>query len=254
MSLFTALALALAGPVQAVAPPAPPVVAKPAPKALPPAAFTSGPVREDARRLAQLIIPEDLYLAFTERVVASGIRQYGEQFTELEQEHPGVVDALAIEFGRIGRAHAKELLPQTYDRYARALAAHFTPASVVELSDFYRSRSGQKLIVGKFAGYDFGPMLEKWSEDPDAGITESEIAELNRDAVGKVFEHLDRSDIDALLAFARKPAFASLRAFAPTMVALEAQIASEPDAALEAKMEKAMIEVMGRFKIGSETS
>ena len=253
--LFLALA-ALAAPAAAgPAPePAPKAVSKPSAKSLPPAAFTSGPVRADARRLAELIMPEDLYLSFMERAVIAGIEQNKEEFAELDQEHPGLVDALAAKLGKVGRDHAREQLGVTYDRYARAFASHFTAADIGQLSDFYRSRIGQKIIVGKFAGLDLSPLLDKFAQDPDAAITEGDISDLNKDAVGKLFQHLDRSDFAALFTFMRTPAFKSLNAFTPTMLALEAQIASEPDPELDAKLERAVAEVMGRFSVGSETS
>ncbi len=72
--------------------------------------------------------------------------------------------------------------------------------------------------------------------------------------MSKVFGHLDKSDIAALMAFARTPVYARLKAFGPTMNALEVQIATEPDPDFDAKMEAATKDIMARFPASQKTS
>ena len=245
--ILSAAAL-FAGAPAAAAPPAP-QPNSPSLQILPPAAFTSGPVRADARRLAQLLMPEQLYLDAIERGVWAAVDQAG-----LDDAEPAMVAAMRTELGKVTRLHQQADMPATYDRYARAFASHFTVAEVTQLTAFYGSRPGQKLVVGKLAGLDISNLLQKFAEDPDADITATDIQSLNRNAVSKVFEHLDKSDISALLAFARTPVYARLKAFSPTMNALEMQIASEPDPELDAKMEAVTKDIMARFPAAAETS
>ena len=244
-------AATLLASASAAAAPAPTPQSPPSAQVLPPAAFTSGPLRADARRLAELLLPEDLYLDAMERAVAAAI---GHPEAGLEAVSPALLEALSSELGKVTRLHEQASMSATYDRYGRALASHFTAEEVTKLAAFYGSRPGQKLIVGKLAGIDVSALLHKWIEDPDAVVTAADLQSLNRNAVSKVFKHLDESDIAALLAFARTPLFARLTAFAPTMTALEAQMASEPDPELDAKMKAAVNAVMARFPSATETS
>jgi hypothetical protein len=248
--MLVAVALIASAPSSA-APSAPAPPSAPSTQLLPPAAFTSGPVRADARRLAELLMPEDLYLDAMERAVATALVHAEAGFEHVD---PALLKALTSELGKVTRLHQQANMPATYDRYGRALASHFTVDDVTKLAGFYGSRPGQKLIVGKLAGLDISIMLHKWIEDPDADLTDADLKSLNRNAVSKVFEHLDKSDISALLAFARTPVFARLTAFVPTMTALETQIASEPDPELDAKMEAAVNAVMARFPAARGTS
>ena len=249
-TLLWAVVAAEAPPVVA-APPVPPAITTPNSRTLPPKAFTSGPVRADARRLAELIIPEDLYLGTIERAVIAGFEHSGSGSGDLD---PKLVEALRSELVRIMREHEKSQISATFDRYARAIGSHFSTAEVSKLSEFYTSRLGQKIIVGKFAGVDVSSLMDKWADDPNADVTASDIERINRSALGKVAQHLDESDVQAMRDFMRTPTFASLAAFAPTMNALEAQIASEPDAALDAKTEAAVNEILARFGLGKDIS
>ena len=197
------------------------------------------------------MMPEDLYLDAIERAVATAL---GHAEAGFEHVDPALLAALTSELGKVSRLHQQANMSATYDRYGRALASHFTVDEVTKLAGFYGSRPGQKIIVGKLAGLDISILLRKWIEDPDADLSAADLQSLNRNAVSKVFGHLDKSDIAALLAFARTPVFARLTAFVATMSALEAQIASEPDPELDAKMEAAVNAVMARFPAGRETS
>jgi hypothetical protein len=244
--LILSAAALVAGAAATAAPPAPQPNSSSV-QALPPAAFTSGPVRPDARRLAELLMPEKLYLDAIERGVWAAVDQAG-------LEDPALAAAMRTELGKVTRADEQADMPATYDRYARAFASHFTPAEVTQLASFYGSRAGQKIIVGKLAGLDISTLLQKWSENPDAEIGAADIASLNRNAVSKVFGHLDKSDIAALLAFARTPVYAKLKAFGPTMNALEVQIATEPDPDFDAKMEAVTKDIMARFPAAEQTS
>jgi hypothetical protein len=194
-------------------------------------------------------MPESLYLDAIERAVWAAVDQ-----ASLEDVNPALAAAMRIELAKVTRVHEQANMPATFDRYARALGSHFTAAEVTQLTSFYGSRAGQKLIVGKLAGMDISSLLLKFAEDPDADISATDVQNMNRSAVLKVFEHLDKSDISALAACARTPVFARLKAFGPTMNALEMQIASEPDPELDAKMEAATKDIIARFPPADETS
>ena len=243
--------------VQAAAQPAPvepPKFASPSPVSLPPNAFTLGPIRPEARQLAVLIMPDDLYLDLVERSVLAGFDQNSAEFADLYAENPGLVGALRTELAKVTRGYFEKHLPSDHDRYARAIGSSFTTDEIEELVRFYGSTVGQKMIVAKYTGMDLSPVIEKLGADPNATLNESDIRALNRSVVAKALPHFDQSDLDALLAFGRKPVFARLMAFVPVMTALEVQISAELDPEFDAAIERAASEVMARFSVGQTTS
>lgn len=224
------------------------------PAELPPNAFASGPVRADARRLAELLIPADLYLSSIRRIFLAGFDQVAKgEFADLEQQHPGLTDALRSEFAALAVADEERELNATYDRYARAIGAAFAEVDVATLHDFYDSRTGRKVIFAKFEGADYSSVLNKLAQDADAKITSADIAAVNRGAVGKMMGQLDHKDEAAFLAFSKTAAFAKLAAWTPTMAKLEVQIASEPDPEFDAEMDAVLNRVMARFGIELES-
>ena len=236
-------------------PSAPPASAAQDQTSLPPGAFTKGPVREDALRLSRLLTPEDLYLQLLERSVVAGFDSaVADDLAELDKEHPGLLDAVRAELVNVVREHSKLEMAAMHARYARAIAVHFGPADVVQLTDFYESRTGQKVIVGKFSGMDLSRLTDKIAEDPDAALTEDDVRQLNRSAIKKIVPHLDADDRASLLRFMQLPAFSKMAQFLRTMTALETQIASEPDPELDQKIETAMASIMARFTVAGGTS
>ena len=231
----------LAAPASATQPQSEQVVTE---RSLPPNAYTTGPVRPDALDLVKLMMPEDLCLKMIEHVTLTGFNAGVEEGGELDER---LLDTLRKELPSLAREHERVALPTTYDRYARAVGDHFSPGELKQLATFYRTRTGQKVIVGKFAGIDLDEMLRKWNSDPDAKVTTSDIEGINRRAVVKMMEHFDAADQDALLAFMQQPVFKRLLAFNQTLVALEAQIAAEPDPDLDAKIEAIVDSALARF-------
>ena len=255
MKYLALLLLAVPAAAVAAADLPPPVTAPLATSELPAGAFTSGPVREDALRLAQVLIPEDQYLPFLEQAAITGFDQgVDDNVDQLESEHPGFLDAMRAELRKVIREHGKADMPALHSRYARAIGAHFNSVEVAELAGFYGSRTGQKLIVGKFAGMDMSSMLAKIGEDPDATVTSDDIQTLNRSAVTKLLPHLDAEDQAALIRFGQMPSFRKLSAFTSVMAALEAHIATEPDPELDRDLDAAVGSVMARFGLNKETS
>ena len=213
---------------------------------LPPKAFTAGAVRPEARELALLMVPEDLYLDLVERAIAAPFDQMTE-VAELEASYPGITAALKADLGKAARRHFKAEMPATIDRYARALGSSFTAQEVTELSKFYASKIGQKMIVAKYTGLDLSHLTQRFVEDPNATVSEEDVKALNRAVVRKALPHLDAADLDALRAFGKSPLYPRMAAFVPVMTALEVQISGEPTPAFDAEIEQITKDIMERF-------
>jgi hypothetical protein len=244
---FWLLSAVLAAPTAAAQTPS----AASAAESLSPRAYTSGPVRPDALQLAKLMMPEDLYLEMIERITLTGFNAgVGDGGTIDER----ALEALRDELPKLAREYERAALPRTYDRYARALGDHFSPEEVKQLESFYRTRTGQKVIVGKFAGIDLGGVLSKWTADPGAAVTSSDIEGLNRGAVSKMIRHFDEADERALLTFTQQPVFKRLLVYNTTLIALETQIAGEPDPEFDAKVQAVVEAAIRRFPAAPPTS
>lgn len=229
------LLMAVPSPVMAAAPAA--------------AATQNAAVREDALELARLLNPADLLIGLAARsfdeAFDKGMAAEGGSET-LEKEFPGLIADLRQTIRDATLADLKADMPALHRRYASFFGASFTPDEVAQLLVFYRSQTGTKIIKAKFASLDVSKLSDRFAEDPDAKLSAGDVKDLNQGAMPGVWNDMSADDIKALMAFGLNPVAKKLKAVAPQMAEIEAEIANEPDPALDAAIEAATRKVYER--------
>ena len=122
--MILALLLGMAGPAASTAPP-------------PPTANVPAPVRADSLALVQIVNPERLMVEMVVRGFADSIRLMAgsnEDYLALEEDYPGISEALVGAMVAVIRADTIADLPAMRDRYARFYAQQFSPAETAELA------------------------------------------------------------------------------------------------------------------------
>ena len=225
--------------------------ATPSPPLPPAAGQPEAPIRADAMELARILNPEGPMVEMVTRNFSDSMRSVVEgnqDYRTLEQKYPGISKAMVESMTKAMRVELIADLPANRQRYARLYADHFTPGETAELTHFYLSSAGQRLIAAKFAKLDAKPLMAEFAEDPDAEVSQQHVRAMNSAATSTIVEEMSPDDRAALLAFAKSPVFSKLQAARGAIEKLEAEIANEPDPRLDQALEAAADAVMARFQ------
>lgn len=211
-------------------------------------------VREDALELAKLLNPPEPLIAVAARSFDQAFDKglgSGAEVEKMEKEHPGLMAELRRVTRDLTLSDLRADMPAIQRRYARFYADNFTAEELAELTAFYRSPTGAKIIQAKFASIDPSELVERFAEDPDAKLTAGDVEAVNKGVMPGVWEGMSADDVRALLAFGMRPVASKLKVAAPLIAQIEAEIANEPDPELDAAIDDAMAKVLERFGIGS---
>jgi hypothetical protein len=205
--------------------------------------------REDALELTRLLNPAGPMAELAARGFDQAFDQgvAGGEMAALEKEHPGLIAELRKAARDVVIADVRASMPAIHRRYARFFSDHFTPAEIAELTQFYRTPTGAKIIQTKFAKIDVSGVVEKVTEDPNAKISSADVEAMNKGVVSAMWQGMTAADLQVVMAFGLRPVARKLKEAAPAMAAIEAQIANEPDPALDAAIEEATRKVYERY-------
>ncbi|HEU0310149.1 MAG TPA: DUF2059 domain-containing protein [Sphingomicrobium sp.] len=207
-------------------------------------------VRGDALELARLLNPEEPMVELARRgfdqAFDQGLAGNGE-VEELEREHPGFLAELR---GATRDALVEDLrsdMPSIHRRYARFFSARFTPDEIAELTDFYKSPAGARIIEAKFANLDISGLVGKVAENEDAKVSAADIEAINDGATSGMWKGMTAADMKSVLLFGLRPVARKLQEAAPAIAEIETEIANEPDSGLDAAIEAASRKVYDRY-------
>jgi hypothetical protein len=229
---------------------APAAVQTSAPIVPAPAAVDQTP-KQAALRLAAILYAEESQVAIAERMadteIASVFRR-DPNFQEIEAEFPGFTDAVLKEMKPALVRFTRQSIPSYHDRIATLIASRLTVAEIVDLTKFYQTPTGQKLVKGMQANVTTQAMIGEIVKDPDAPTSYSAIAEDHKAATDATKKLIDSSDTPALMEFAKKPYFTKVAALGPAMRKLEQDFSNEPAPEFDAEVEAIVNATFARFE------
>jgi hypothetical protein len=244
MAALAAATLALSGaPATAQDQPAdPPVRITPAPD----------PDHPAYGELIQAIDASVNWDTFYDSLTAAIAREYAQvpEIAALEKEKPGLIDAAV----RGMRPVLKSVMARVEDEYRprkRALLARYiTPSEAEDLTAFYRSPLGMKIVDQASRSMADASMLEGLGEEITSGkdlsevqVTSAQVASDFDKAVRSTTGAMSEEELTELARLAaEKPALLKLATIRSEMLALQTQIANEePNAGEVAAIEQAAI-------------
>lgn len=239
LSLLLALALAPVAAAPSVAPS--PVMAE----AIDLSSLKSGPYRADALAFAEATMPETQFQDMMSAMIERGFREgLGDAASTLEQESPGIVAELQDAIRRSMSTMRSKAYRDTLERYARLYSQTLTPGDTAELTRFFRTPTGQKLIAAKYASVASGSLAL------DRDTTTGDISQINRRAVSSALGEMGAGDMAELTKVGSLPSFQKLKALTPTVNQLEAAMANEEDPEADQALSDAVEAVMKRRGLG----
>lgn len=206
----------------------------------PPAA--AAPTTE-AIALARLMSPRDL-------LVDMEVREFDKHFVpslksdpdmkSLEDDYPGVFEAMhKATRGLVAEAMARSV-DQIHLSIARLIETSFTPADIVELSDFYRSPIGQKTLQQMAASADASQVYQRAMEEREFKLTEDQIAAQVHDNAKKAAQSFTPEEQTEMMLFMAKPSFGKLAKAQPQIQKILADEFNAPDPDFDKQVEEAM--------------
>jgi hypothetical protein len=206
--------------------------------------------RADARALAELVSPAELYmgkeLAVARQAFFAGLESDPDS-KALEAEHPGISKALWAAVEPELRKSLLADLPGYRGVLARVYQQRLTAAEIAALRTFYATDVGRRLIRTMLTGLDAQPMIDEMIADPDGGISmqaaTASIDAAKKKAVGQITD----KDAPALMQLQRSMDLKKMNAVGVEIRRATLEWANAPDPELDALMEKTISEAARRF-------
>lgn len=238
--MLLAMLLAMAEPV--VAPPAPP-------STITLESLDSGPLRSDALDMARAAMPEASYKAMLGDMIKRGVREgFAGEIAAMEKRSPGVMAEIERSMVTISELYLDRSYRSTLTRYARLYTARLSPQDTADLTAFYLSPTGRKLIAQKYSHLAAAD-LPDGLVNPDKPATSGDIAALNRGVVSELMTKLSPADEAEILKMMKTAAFRKIAVMLPLINKLEADSANEADPEMEGAITKALVEILERRKL-----
>lgn len=238
MRKFVALGLALVAPapVAAIAP------ANAAPQ-------TAQAEAADAIALARLMSPRallvDMEVREFDKHFVSSLRSDPEM-KSLDDEYPGVFEAMHKASRGLVSQEMGRSVDQIHLAVAKLIESSFTPADIVELSDFYRSPVGQKTIRQMAASADAGQVYSQAVKEREFKLTEEQVAAQVHDNAKKAVQNFTPEEQMEMMLFMAKPSFGKLAKAQPRIQKILADEFNAPDPEFDRQVEQAMAAAIER--------
>ncbi len=223
--LLRAVAFALAVPVSVPAQASPAIAVQPSAAAL---------------DLARLMSPRDL-------LVAAEVREFDKHFVSslltkpemktLEDAYPGLVEAMH----RSARPLVAETMGKRVDEIHGKIAAlifrEFSSVEIADLTQFYRSPTGLKVIGGMAAAIDTAPIYQKAVDAPEFKVTAEDMSRQAAASAGKATKDLSASELIEMIQITTRPGFVKLKSIQPQFRTILIETINAKDPAYERKVD-----------------
>jgi hypothetical protein len=204
-----------------------------------------------ALRLAAILYSEESQVAIAERIADTEITSVFRRdpnFQEIEADFPGFTEAVLKEMKPALVRFTKQSIPSYHDRIATLIASRLTAAEIIDLTKFYQTPTGQKLVKGMQANVTTQAMIGEIVKNPDAPTSYSAVSEDHKAATEATKKLIDSSDAPALMEFGRKPYFTKVAALGPAMCKVEQDFSNEPAPEFDAEVEAIVNATFARFE------
>jgi hypothetical protein len=242
------LALAPLGTASAAppAPPAPITIAH---------ASNEGPAdpagKTAALRLASLLYSEESQMRMAAQIADKELApafRANDDLKELDSKYPGFTEEVIRQLKPAFLRFTKGQLPSYQERMARLVADRLNAEEIEDLTKFYLTPTGKKLLNGMQQNATAGTTIKESLTDPEKPTSYAAVVADHAAAQDATRKLVDESDKAALVEFAGKPYFTSVAALGPALRKLEQDFANEPAPEFEAEIEAIMTATLTKFE------
>jgi len=169
------------------------------------------------------------------------------EFKAMETDYPGITKAMIDAMRGIVVEEVMQSLPELWDKIGAVYAEELTVADLDAALAFFRTTAGARLVEGVGREGDLSQLLKTMIADDDATVTEAALHSQVRTSATKAVGKLSTEDRSALINFGWSPAGAKLRTANARIMPIATAWSNQSSPESDAKMEKAMTDVVEKF-------
>jgi Uncharacterized protein conserved in bacteria (DUF2059) len=204
-----------------------------------------------ALRLASLLYSEESQMRMAAQIAENELApafRANDDLKTLDSKYPGFTEEVIKQLKPAFLRFTKGQLPSYQERIARLVAERLSAAEIEDLTKFYLTPTGQKLLNGMQQNATAGTTIKESLTDPGKPTSYAAVEADHKAAQDATRKLVDESDKAALLEFAGKPYFTRVAALGPAMRKLEQDFANEPAPEFEAEIEAIMTATLAKFE------
>ena len=205
--------------------------------------------------LVRTLYPEERQLGMTDRLLDESVGpalKKDPNIAQMETDYPGIVEAMLAEARPLLRAYTTRVLPKYHGRMAALVASRMTSPEILDLTEFYRSPTGRKLVNAVNENIRLDASLAEIISNPDAPTSLEAVTKDHQAAAAKALKSVDSSDVNPLRELGRKPYFEKVRALGPAMRKLDQELMNEPDPEFDKVLEDAFKRALDRHMAAAD--
>jgi len=209
-----------------------------------------------ALRLASLLYSEDSQMRMAGQIADNELApafRANDDLKKLDSQYPGFTEEVIKQLKPAFLRFTKDQLPSYQGRIALLIAGRLNAEEIEDLTKFYLTPTGQKLLNGMQQNATAGTTIKESLTDPDKPTSYAAVVADHKAAQGATRKLVDESDKAALVDFARKPYFTRVAALGPAMRKLEQDFANEPAPEFEAEIEAIMTATLAKFEAAKKS-
>ena len=207
-----------------------------------PTAITAQPSAA-AFDLARLMSPRDL-------LVAAELREFDKHFVPtlltkpemktLEDAYPGLVEAMHRSARPLVSETMGKRVDEIHGKIAALISKEFSAAEIADLTLFYRSPTGLKVIGGMAAAIDTTALYQKAVDTPEFSVTAEDMSRQAAASAGKATKDLSASELVEMIQLMARPGFVKLKSVQPQFRAILVETIGAKDPAYERKVDETL--------------
>jgi hypothetical protein len=205
---------------------------------------------DSARRLARLVNQEQPQVDATLRMVDTSFiptLAANEDVKAMESEYPGILKKIAEDLKPIFVTYTRRILPDYIERYAAIYAADFSADEIDDLYKVYASPAGQRLIASMMNNASADSLLKEAVDAPESQSTLAAVKADHRRATAAALKQVSEEDKASFAEMMAKPYFYKMILVGPKLRKLEQDMINEPDASLDAEIERQLDKTIKGF-------
>jgi hypothetical protein len=207
--------------------------------------------RTVALRLASILYSEDSQMRMAGQIADNELApafRANDDLKGLDSQYPGFTDEVIRQLKPAFLRFTKGQLPSYQERIAWLIAERLSAEEIEDLTKFYLTPTGQKLLNGMQQNATASATIKESLNDPDKPTSYAAVDADHKAAQDATRRLIDESDKAALVEFAGKPYFARVAALGPAIRKLEQDFANEPAPEFEAEIEAIMTATLAKFE------
>lgn len=170
-----------------------------------------------------------------------------EDFLYLEQEYPGVTQAVADAAVPIAIRQIEDTTPDVIDRLAVLYSNNMTLEELEDLTEWLTTPTMTRVRSLMESNFDLGEIMAGAADDEDYQISTEALQRVKRGSAEEAVSSISPEDIAVIVSFSEQESFKKYLSIKPQAIAIETAWTNESTPAEEVELEAAVTQALENF-------